>query len=300
MQFEHAQTDYQSYNIPMPEYCQRNTSQGNRQIESKLFYDEKMCGVFFSYIYNGTLRTYITLDDDTDIYNTEISSLLQAAIDKSNCESGLLWVRKKTPKIIAFLEDEFHITISEELFFYESKKFAIHRKQFIKKYDDSILEVRPYDDSYLDACLRLCEEAMIFAMPPKFHLRNRTHHLEQFRFYRDCLVFETFWKKDELIGYYWLNKEEVDLIAVSPKHQRMGYGSLILTRALEKVFQTTDSDVAWLIASSFNEKACSFYAKNGMEVQEEYRIPHIDDPIESDLQMRLEYDEKARNVLYSH
>lgn len=103
------------------------------------------------------------------------------------------------------------------------------------------------------------------------------------------MVFETFWSKDELIGYYWLDKEEVDLIAVCPKRQRMGYGSLILTRAIEKIFQTTDSDVAWLIASSFNEKACSFYAKNEMEVHEEYRIPRIDDPIESDLQMRSEY-----------
>ena len=50
-----------------------------------------------------------------------------------------------------------------------------------------------------------------------------------------------------------------------------------------------DIDIAWLIASSFNEKACSFYAKNGMEVHGEYRIPRIDDSIESDLNMREEY-----------
>jgi ribosomal protein S18 acetylase RimI-like enzyme len=289
MQFEHAQTDYQSYNIPMPLCYRRNAVEGNRQLETKLFYNENMCGVFFSYIYNGMLRVYITLDNDTDVYNAEIAFLLQVTIAQSNCESGLLWVRKKTKKIITFLESEFHITISDELFFYESKKFAMHREQFNKEYDNNILNIKSFDDSYLDACLRLWEESMIFAMPPKFHLRNRSHHLEQFRFYRDYLMFETFWKNDELIGFYWLNNDEVDLIAVSPKHQRVGYGSLILTRAIEMIFQTTDSDIAWLIVSSFNEKACSFYKKNGMVVHGEYRISRIDDPIESDLQMRVEH-----------
>ena len=290
MNFEHAQTDYQSYNIPMLE-CHKGdveteSDRDNRQLETKLFYNENMCGVFFSYIYNGALRVYVTLDDDTNVYNDEIFSLLQASIENSKCKTGLLWIRKKTPKLIEFLTEKFHITPSDELFFYESKKFAIRREHFKKKYDDSILEIRPYDDSYLDGCLRLWEEVMIFAIPPNFHLRNRAHHLEQFRFYRDNLVFETFWKNDKLVGFYWNNKEEVDLIAVSPNYQRMGYGSLILTRAIEKIFQTTNADSAWLIVSSFNEKACSFYAKNGMEVQKEYRIPRIDDPIEADLQMR--------------
>jgi len=294
MQREHAQEAYQSYSIPMPECLHGTTknesAQGNKRIEAELFLNEKARSVFFSYTYHGTLRVYITLDEDSDVYNDKISSLLQSSIDKSNCANGLLWVRKKTPTIIACLEDKFHITPSDELFFYESKKFAIHREQFTNKYDDSILEIRPYEDSFLDDCLRLLDESMLFCMPPTFHMDEREHHLEQFRFYRDYLVFETFWKNDELIGFYWNNKEEVDLIAVSPKHQRMGYGSAILTRAIEKIFQTTDSDVAWLIASSFNENACLLYAKNGMEVHGEYRLARIGDSIEADLQMRADYN----------
>jgi len=292
MQFEHAQEAYQAYNIPMP-YClgsMENKSYKNRQIEAKLFFDKGEQGVFFSYTYKGTLRVYVTLDEDVDFYNREISFLMQSSIDKCNCSTGLLWVRKKTPKIISFLEDSFCLTLSDELFFYESKKFVIHRKQFNKKYDDSILEIRQYEDGYLDDCLRLLDESMLFCMPPTFHADERKHHLEQFRFYREYLVFETFWKDDELVGLYWNNKDEVDLMAVSLKYQRMGYGSVILTRAIEKIFQMTNSDIAWLIASSFNEKACSFYAKNGMEVHGEYRIPRIGNSIESDLEMRAEYN----------
>jgi len=286
MQFEHAQEAYQAYNIPMP--CRQDDSNTNGQIEAELLLNETARAVFFSYTYNGILRVYVTLDEDSDVYNDEISSLLRLSIDKSDCTTGLLWVRKKTPKIIAFLENEFHITISNELFFYESKKFAIGREQF-KKYDDSILEIRPYDDRFLDDCLQLLDESMLFCMPPTFHGDEREHYLEQFRFYRAYLTFETFWKDGELVGFYWNNKEEVDMMAVSPKFQGMGYGSAILARAIAQIFQKTDSNIAWLIASSFNEKACSFYAKNGMEVHEEYRLARIDDSIEADLAMRAEH-----------
>jgi len=297
MQREHAQEAYQTYNIPMTECFNYNGENepdtGNRELESHLLLCKKARGVFFSYVYHGVLRVYITLDDDSDVYNNEISSLLRSSIDKSNCKTGLLWVRKKTPKLITFLEDLFRIAPSDELFFYEAKKFAVRREQFKKEYDDSILEARPYNDSYLDECLRLLDESMLFCMPPTFHMDEREHHLEQFRFYRDYLMFETFWKDGELVGFYWNNKNEVDLMAVSPKFQRMGYGSVILTRAISKIFHMTDSDTAWLIASSFNERACSFYAKNGMDVHGEYRLARIEDSIEADLQMRAEMSKIA-------
>ena len=290
MQFEHVQEAYQAYHIPMPAHHRNDKSDecSNRELEAKLMTDKEARGVFFSYTYHGVLRVYITLDEDRDVYNEEISTLLRSSIEKSHCETGVLFVRKKTLLLIAFLENEFHITPSDELFFYESKKMAIHRAQF-KKQSDNILEIRPFDDSHLDDYLRIGDESLLFCMPPSFRTDERAHHLEQFRFYRDYLTFETFWKDDEMVGYYWNNKNEVDLIAVSPKYQRMGYGTIILNRAIEKIFETTDSDIAWLIVSSFNEKACSFYVKNGMEVHGEYRIPRIGDSITSDLEMRAEY-----------
>ena len=291
MKFEHAQTDYQSYNIPLPnprhDATKNESGSDNREIESKLFYDDKMRGVFFSYTYNGMLRVYVTLENDTGIFNDEIAPLLQSSINKCNCSTGLLWVRKKTPKIIAFLENEFQITPSDELFFYESTTFVMHRDKFPKKYDNGILEIRQYEDSFLDECLQLFNEVMLFKMPPHFYLDEREHYFEQLRFNKENVVFETFWKDNELIGLYWLCDEEIDVIAVSSNHQRKGYGSLILTRAIEMAFQTSSKDCVWLIASNFNEKARSFYSKYGMEAQEQNRIPRIDSPIELDMQMRL-------------
>jgi len=287
LQHEHVREAYQAYNIPMLE---TKSDMSNRELEAQLFLGkEKARAVFFSYTYYGVLRVYITLDEDTDAYNNEILSLLESSINKSDCAMGLLWVRKKTQKITTFLEDALHITPSDKLFFYESKKYVIDRDQFKKEYDDSVLEARQYEDSYLDDCLRLLDESMLFCMPPTFHMDYREHQLEQFRFYRDYLPFETFWKDGELVGFYLNNKNEVDWIAVSPKFQGKGYGTIILTRAISNIFEKTDSDTAWLIASSFNEKACSFYRKNGMKVDGEYRLARISNSIESDLEFRAEY-----------
>ncbi|MCL2171263.1 MAG: GNAT family N-acetyltransferase [Defluviitaleaceae bacterium] len=289
MKFEHAQKDYQSYNIPLANHHHNNEKNelGNREIESKLFYDNKMRGVFFSYSYNGILRVYITLENDTSLYNDEIASLLRSSINKCNAPSGLLWVRKKTPKVIAFLENEFLITPSDELFFYESTTFVMPIAKFQKEYASGMLEIKQYEDSFLDDCLKLFNEAMLFKMPPHFYLDEREHYFEQLRFNAENVVFETFWKDDELIGLYWLCDEEIDVIAVSAKHQRKGYGSLILTRAIEKAFQTSNKEYVWLIASNFNEKAHSFYCKYGMEAQKQNRLSRIDSPIKLDMQMRL-------------
>jgi len=291
MQFEHVQEAYQAYHIPMPALHRNEKFDecGNRELAAKLMTDKEARGVFFSYTYHGVLRVYVTLDEDRDVYNDEISTLLRSSIEKSHCETGVLFVRKKTPSLIAFLEHTFHIAPSDELFFYESKKMAIHREQFNKQFESGVLEIRPYDDSYLDDCLRIGDESLLFCMPPSFRADEREHHQEQFRFYRGYLTFETFWNDDKLVGYYWNNKNEVDFIAVSPEYQRMGYGTIILNRAIEKIFEMTDNDIAWLIVSSFNEKACAFYVKNGMAVHEEYRIPRIGDSITSDLEMRAEY-----------
>ncbi|MCL2412050.1 MAG: hypothetical protein FWC97_10455 [Treponema sp.] len=74
MKFEHAQEDYQSYNItlPNPNRDDIKNESLNKEIESKLFYDDKMRGVFFSYIHNEVLRVYITLENDTSAFNKVI------------------------------------------------------------------------------------------------------------------------------------------------------------------------------------------------------------------------------------
>jgi len=127
--------------------------------------------------------------------------------------------------------------------------------KFKNEYDSSILEIKQYENNFLDDCLNLFNEAMVFKIPPHFYFDERDHYFEQLQFNSKNLVFETFWKENELIGLYWLCDEEIDIIAVSPNHQRKGYGSLILTRAIEKAFQTSNKDCVWLIASNFNEKA---------------------------------------------
>ena len=77
--------------------------------------------------------------------------------------------------------------------------------------------------------------------------------------------FEAFWDDGNLIGLYWRNNAEIDIMAVADQQQRKGYGSIILTRAIEMVFENTAADYAYLYAVVWNQKGQSFYRKFGME-----------------------------------
>ena len=56
------------------------------------------------------------------------------------------------------------------------------------------------------------------------------------------------------------------MLAVSVNYQGKGYGSDLLTRAIERTFATTDLDFADLYVVDDNPKGQSFYRKYGMEV----------------------------------
>lgn len=59
---------------------------------------------------------------------------------------------------------------------------------------------------------------------------------------------------------------EIDFLAVADNQQRKGYGSAILTRAIEMVFENTTEDYAYLYAVDWNRKGQAFYKKYGMEI----------------------------------
>jgi len=63
-------------------------------------------------------------------------------------------------------------------------------------------------------------------------------------------------------------------MGVASDFGRSGYGSQILTRAIEKVFQQNpETEYAMLYAVGWNSKANNFYKKYGMEVKNSYNVP---------------------------
>jgi ribosomal protein S18 acetylase RimI-like enzyme len=67
-----------------------------------------------------------------------------------------------------------------------------------------------------------------------------------------------------LVGLYWRKNAEIDFFAVDVNQQRKGYGTIMLTRAINMVFEKTDADFACLYAVDWNLKGQSFYKKYGM------------------------------------
>jgi GNAT superfamily N-acetyltransferase len=77
------------------------------------------------------------------------------------------------------------------------------------------------------------------------------------------------------VGIYWIAGIEVDTMGVSTGFQRFGYGSLILTRAIETIFfQNPNVNYALFYCVGWNIKAQNFYKKYGMEISKQYKVPY--------------------------
>ncbi len=234
------------------------------QIELHLFEEEKMEGVFFSCLFYGNLRIHVAFEEDNDRYNEEVASLLKASLKKANATSCMLWLRNDNRRKIAFLKDTFP-TVTDGAYDYASIEYIMRRENFGGHRWGKELDIRPFEESKLDDYLLLLDGAMTFASPPPNYRGNRDHMIQQLAERGNNHSFEAFWKGDNLVGLYWRKGNEIDTLAVSADHQRQGYGSLILTRALEMAFRNTDADYAYLYAVDWNEKGQAFYKKYGME-----------------------------------
>lgn len=76
--------------------------------------------------------------------------------------------------------------------------------------------------------------------------------------------FKSFWNKNELIGFYWLEGNVVDKLVVKTDCQRLGYGTNILTHAFKKIFQNDDYEYASLVCMLQNKNGLAFYRKYGL------------------------------------
>jgi ribosomal protein S18 acetylase RimI-like enzyme len=189
--------------------------------------------------------------------------------------SGMVWVRTDKKTLTAYLGKHFGLTPDPEEFFYYSSEYVMPRSKFNQIFDGSLLTVKPYEESHIDSYLSVLADSMSFFMPPQDFFLEKPQYLKDFSELRDKSAFEAFWKNDELVGLYWLDGIEVDTMGVSSNFQRSGYGSAILTRAIEKVFQQNpEADHALLYCVGWNAKAQNFYKKYGMELSKIHKVPY--------------------------
>lgn len=240
-------------------------------IEAKILGNGYMSGVFFSCMFYGNLRVHIAFSNDTDEFNKELAELIRLSLKKANKDSAMIWLRNENIKIFEHIKNEFNIP-PEGKYYYASAEYIMRRDNFIKPAENNILEIKPYNAEHIDEYLLLLDEAMSFSSSPPCFYENKEYHLNKFAEYNEKNSFEAFWVNGSLIGLYWRNDAEIDIMAVAAGKRRMGYGSAILTRAIEMVFKNTDKDFAYLYAVDWNVNAQRFYEKYGMELSGHSRL----------------------------
>ena len=248
----------------------------DRIIQIKLFSVDELFGSYFSCIYRGKLRIHIVFNKDNTYFNDEITKLVQETLKQTNITKGKMWISNQNNEIVAHLKNEFHITQDSEPFLYESHELIMPRHKFHYKFDDTTLEIKPYQEEFIDKYLSLLYNAFAFKIPPYNYLLKKVEFMNEFRELEKKGQFESFWIKDELVGLYWISGTEIDHIAVAEQYQHLGYAKQILTRAIEVLFQNPDVDYAWLLVVEWNSKAYNFYKKFGMEEKAVYHVPYRD------------------------
>lgn len=153
-------------------------------------------------------------------------------------------------------------------FLYSAKmlEFSIDRKSFGVSSKERTLRVEPYEKNNLLKYLRLLDGNMEFRWEIPSYVSSMDTYEKAFARCKEQCSFEAFWIEDELAGLYWREGMEIKMIAVAAKYQHRGYGTEIITRALEKIFNTDKYDKACLYTMDSNLKAVNFYIKYGFNL----------------------------------
>ena len=229
----------------------------------KLFNEDGNAGIFFSLLYYGSLRMFIAFEEDAEEYAHELSELIRLTAKKYPGCSSRVYFKEENKKLIESLRAEItFLPPYPNRWHYTSQEFLMDRNNFNRSADDKRLEVRTYDDERLDDYLSLLDGAMTFASP----LSNFRGDREQMRNELTKKVFRSFYREGRLVGVYWLDNDHytIEVLAVSPEHQRRGYGGAMLSHAIETVLNDPKQRAAKLYCVDWNANGLNFYKKFGM------------------------------------
>ena len=269
MKFEPSQIEFIANQIGLIDSGEKGvfleTVNTDKQIDAHIFHDKEVMGVYFSCAIFGGVRISIVLNNDLDTYNTDFAALIENTLQKATSSSCLICVWNKNRKVIEFLKEKFKIQPYNGTHYYSSIEFIMRRVNFNATSENNSVDTRPYEEKYIDKYLMLLDSAMNFGSEPPNYMGKKEEHAKKFAKIAEDNSFESFWKGSELVGLYWRKNAEIDMMAVANNHQRKGYGTIILTRAIEMAFENATNDFAYLYAVDWNTKGQLFYRKYGME-----------------------------------
>jgi GNAT superfamily N-acetyltransferase len=142
--------------------------------------------------------------------------------------------------------------------------FIIYRKDFNKKINEFNLIENMFDIGLINDYCMILNNAFSFQVPSN-NLKDTIkymHDLSEKSYFIDS--FKSFWKENELVGFYWLNGNIVDKLVIKPDYQGLGYGTYLLTHAFKNIFSNSDYEYASLSCMLQNKNGLAFYRKHGL------------------------------------
>ena len=226
---------------------------------ARFFDDEENPGIFASMMYFGIFRAFIAFEKDTDKYSKELAEFICLVKEENPGLSPNVHFIADQTKLIETMRKTMNFHES----FYASHEFVMDNEHFKGFVNDKNLEIRPFEAHRVGDYALLLDRSMTFVSPPTNFQGDKEGLAE--RIWENA--FSSFYKDKELVGLYWLDNDfyTIDIIVVSPDHQRKGYGSIILSHAIDNVLTTQKRHtMAKLYCVDWNEKGYAFYKKYGM------------------------------------
>lgn len=223
----------------------------------------RVVGTFCGYEFGGRPRAAIAFVDDAYADVDELAALFREFRAATGDREAALWMRHDNPYVAVGMTTRLRFDRPP----YASTEYAVRRGRERPFALPDGLSLRPYDDGRIDDYLALLDASMTFAHPTPAYAANRGGWQNNLRGCAKARSFEALWRGDALLGLYWRNDGEIDTMAVAPEHRRLGCGSLLLTRAIERAFAATDEPAAYLYCVDWNDKGRIFYRKYGMEAR---------------------------------
>ena len=133
------------------------------------------------------------------------------------------------------------------------------------------LTIRGFEPQHFDTYVRLLDGAFNPLMARTGHhgdpfSREGETFRKRLRNSSDWGDFASFWVADQLVGLYTLSDDVIDILAVHPQFQNLGYGTAMTEHALRRILCEGGFPAAYLFVVAANEEARRLYLRLGFEV----------------------------------
>ena len=205
------------------------------------------------------------VEDDTTLGHIkhEVLSII-SSLDLEKPIILSIWGGNKN--CLSLFEDKhFEVISSAILYRHNGQELPLYTDD---KLSETNLTVKSFSEDVFDKYISLLDDAFEELLlrnnrPLRPHSIHRKRILEGFKAAASFDNFYTFWKENELIGVYILERNYIDMLAVHPDFQKRSYGTIMLNHSLNLMINERNEKEVYLYVQKMNTEAQTFYRKRG-------------------------------------